>query len=86
VPLTAGAPVRVDDRPRETWRLRTEDGTTIAETRPKLVQSGSEPTAEQDKDELNAAKKKPRMCGGVGPARKSLVSRAQDFLDRLLPE
>jgi hypothetical protein len=86
VPLKVGVPVWVDDRPRERWRLRAEDGTTIAEARPDVVQSGDEPVAEQPAAEVRKAREKPRFCGGVQPSRPSLVSRAQDFLGRLLPE
>jgi hypothetical protein len=86
VELPPGTAVRVDDRPRETWRLRTEDGVTIGESTPAVVQSGSESKGEQEKQELEAAKAKPRVCGGVRQSRPSLVSRVKAFMERLLPE
>jgi len=50
------------------------------------VQSGSESKGEQEKQELEAAKAKPRVCGGVRQSRPSLVSRVKAFMERLLPE
>jgi lysophospholipase L1-like esterase len=70
VVLAPGVPVRVDDRRRGEWRLRTEAGTTIADSRPDVVVGGKD--------------KKVRSCGGRSTSSRSLWTRVKDFKSKLL--
>jgi hypothetical protein len=70
VALEPGVPVRVDDRRRGEWRLRTEDGTTIGDSRPAVVVGGKD--------------KQVRACGGRSTSGHSLWSRVKELRGKLL--
>jgi hypothetical protein len=91
--LAARLPARAALRDQEVWcqrdqrRAEAEAGEQAAHPQqPHGPDRRDEPVAEQPAAEVRKAREKPRFCGGVQPSRPSLVSRAQDFLGRLLPE